>query len=989
MPKILKFFFFFFFYLFFFVLSVKAEAGVLFFDDFNDGDINGWTVESGNWSVDNGNLLTQENGVLDFLGQINAAPADWDNYRIEFDVNTENGVDNAIQFRKQGNNSYIFNIRHDSLPSIKLFKIENNVALNAAQNWNLILQNRVWYHIKIEAIDENIKIWINDNLALEYNDPGTNLRQGGIGLQSWTGWNGYIKIRFDNIKVTSLVPTSIKTPLILIPGIGGSELKVNEDTIWNKDDGHGGIFNHAYPKDDVVWLNEPEARAIGEDDYFDILRMKSDGINSEANLSITDNLLARVYQNTIDFFISNGYTLNTDFFIFPYDWRKDNTQSTDLLHQKIEAVKAQTGSPKVDIVTHSMGGLVARYYITDSARAQNIRKLFTLGTPHLGTPELLKGLRYGLCLKYPFGPFCLSLAPSEMRDVLQNMISAFQLAPSQSYSTFYSGEDSQHPYPYLIESGQLDYSQIKNLLTNFGHNTSLFTPSEAFHSIDTNLSNTNGVEVVIIAGSGQATLGQIIEKKTTNLLGTQITHKDMLNINGDETVPLFSASLEDPEKNRSLLGPAKLYYTNQTHGSLVSDGPALNLVKNLLDENSDLPLGVSTTAYKFSGQGLSVHSPVNIHTFDSSGNHTGPTSDGFEQNIPGSSYESLDDAKFVWLPEDGQYTIKFEATNQGSFDFKIREYESNINTRTTQYENVPLTPSTQAQTDLDTNSAQPPILQIDQDGDGTIDIQASPSAILTQDQINDQTPPQTIVKLTGKKGQNNWFTANVAVELNVGNEAIGSGVLQTEYTINNQDVQTYSAPFTISNKGITKLKFRSIDNAGNEETPQEIEIKIDKTAPEAKILVDENTKDLIVLGIDTNPTAVERSENIGTKRKDDYVYKITDEAGNALNLNVIETDKPNKDKFRITSLQYNNKHIKTPTMNQFNVAFQFIKKQITFKNQEINLEGEVNITIQYDPKKDESTIIVTKPKKKVIKEVRSGIVLLQLKTNKGKLEASY
>lgn len=48
-------------------------------------------------------------------------------------------------------------------------------------------------------------------------------------------------------------PTPIsKTPLILIPGIGGSELKINEEKMWIDDDGHGGMFSHLYPAGEKV-----------------------------------------------------------------------------------------------------------------------------------------------------------------------------------------------------------------------------------------------------------------------------------------------------------------------------------------------------------------------------------------------------------------------------------------------------------------------------------------------------------------------------------------------------------------------------------------------------------------------------------------------------------------------------------------------------------------------------------------------------------------
>lgn len=664
-------------------------------------------------------------------------------------------------------------------------------------------------------------------------------------------WSQY---SFDNYELDAFeVPEgeclTAKTPLILIPGIGGSELKTSETVSWSQSDGHGGTFTNVYPAEEKVWVNNFQAGLPGEDDYFDVLRMAEDGQTSEANLTLTGNLF-EAYQETIDFFVSDGYVLNEDLFVFPYDWRKDISLTALLLNQKIESIKEQTGSAKVDIIAHSMGGLVARNYIADLAKAQNVRKLFTLGTPHLGSVKFLKAIRYGICLKFEIGPACLSIAPSEIKDVLQNMISGYELSPSQSYFNFYSGENNDHPYPFAdirdVDgngiTGKLNYSQIKTLLTNLGHNTGLFGPSEALHSLDNDLTNTNGVEVTNIVGSGMSTLGQIIEKYSIDFLGIKIPYRDEISVNGDQTVPLFSASLIDSGRNKSLLGDAKVFYTEQEHGNLVSSGPALNLLKNILNNDSQLPDGVSITSYSFSGTGISVHSPVDLHAYDAFGNHTGPTVDGdFEENISGSSYDTLDDAKFIFLPDDGNYNIKFEATDQGSFDFKIRKYENDTISEETLYKDIPLKTSTKAEAQLDTSSSQSPIIQLDEDGNGTVDQNIDPTANLTGNAVYDQTPPQTTISLDGTKGNNDWYTSDVKVTLQANDETSGSGINKIEYSLDNgQSVQAYTQPFTVSQEGITKIKFRSIDNAGNEEDPKEAEIKVDKTPPE--VAIDANPK---------------------------------------------------------------------------------------------------------------------------------------------------
>ncbi len=549
-------------------------------------------------------------------------------------------------------------------------------------------------------------------------------------------------------------PTPIpKTPLILIPGIGGSELKTTGVTIWDAPDGHGGTFSHVYPEE-KVWVNVIEAIKPGNDDYFDILKMDQDG-TSVANLTVTGSLFDG-YSGVINFFESNGYTLNKDFFLFPYDWRQDVSLTVPLLDQKIEKIKKQTGNQKVDIVAHSMGGLVARNYISDLDRASNVRKLFTLGTPHLGSVQFLRNLRSGGCMtlpRYSSLPICLGVTSSQVKDVIQNMISAYELAPTSKYFDFYSGEDPTHLYPVNDMgdvdkngiTGALNYLQTKTFLNNLGHNTALYYPAQVFHGIDSDLANTNGVEVFNIAGSGLPTVGQIKEGYTTNILGFKVPHKDEIFINGDETVPLMSASLVDYDKNLSLLGDAKIYYTNQEHGSLVSSGSALLLVKNILNGDDSLPEGASVKPYPFKGTVVSGHSPIDINIYDNSGNHTGLTEDGnIEANIPGSFYDSLDDAKFIYLPNDGKYSIKIASTGEGSFDLNIRKFQNRVNTTTAFYNNVPLGVDTQLNTDLDTSSDAVPVLSVDENGDGVYDGKINYTAILSGDEEYETNPTPTL-----------------------------------------------------------------------------------------------------------------------------------------------------------------------------------------------------------------------------------------------------
>lgn len=51
----------------------------------------------------------------------------------------------------------------------------------------------------------------------------------------------------------------------------------------------------------------------------------------------------------------------------------------------IEEVCARSGSRQVDLVGHSMGGMVARYYVTAASGAPRVVNLVTIGSPHRGT----------------------------------------------------------------------------------------------------------------------------------------------------------------------------------------------------------------------------------------------------------------------------------------------------------------------------------------------------------------------------------------------------------------------------------------------------------------------------------------------------------------------------------------------------------------------------------------------------------------------------
>ncbi|HEC94566.1 MAG TPA: DUF11 domain-containing protein, partial [Thermoplasmatales archaeon] len=102
--------------------------------------------------------------------------------------------------------------------------------------------------------------------------------------------------------------------------------------------------------------------------------------------------------------------------------------------------------------------------------------------------------------------------------------------------------------------------------------------------------------------------------------------------------------------------------------------------------------------------------------------------------------------------------------------------------------------------------------------------------------IQDTTPPNTTIKLSGTKGNNGWYVSDVVVTLNAVDDA--SGVSHTFYRLFHIKTpgilqwQEYTGPFMVTNEGRFTLEFYSVDNAGNVEKIKSAKFKIDKTPPE-------------------------------------------------------------------------------------------------------------------------------------------------------------
>jgi hypothetical protein len=268
---------------------------------------------------------------------------------------------------------------------------------------------------------------------------------------------------------------------------------------------------------------------------------------------------------------------------------------------------------------------------------------------------------------------------------------------------------------------------------------------------------------------------------------------------------------------------------------------------------------------------LSLYSPLDVHLYDAEGNHTGPTQeviDGhtvtvFEEGIPNSSYLGLGERKYVSFSGGEPIRVEFAGYALGSYTLKLAEVrptdrgEETISETT--FADLPTTERAQVRLDIPASGLEDlPALRADMEGDGTDDYTVKPviGGTATLEPI-DATSPVTTLELAGAQGKNGWYTSAVAVTLSARDEAGGSGIGQTEYSLDQGATWiAYDRPFTITNEGKTVLQYRSFDQAGNQEAIRATDIRIDQASPEVRVVLNAETWKLDIRGQDAADDAL-------------------------------------------------------------------------------------------------------------------------------------
>jgi pimeloyl-ACP methyl ester carboxylesterase/photosystem II stability/assembly factor-like uncharacterized protein len=366
----------------------------------------------------------------------------------------------------------------------------------------------------------------------------------------------------------------------------------------------------------------------------------------------------------------SGLEENKFLFTFPYNWRNDNKETAKLLKEKINEAIAASGESKVDIVAHSMGGLVAREYAESDYYENDINKIIFLGTPHLGSAKAYViwesgDVKFGNNVivanyfNYIFGKEASQnnfSGPNKIFNYIRNMVpSVAQLLPISSYLER-SGIMGIYPDGYPNNEFLEELENKKALIKNRNIKTTNIIGIEKNNTI-----YKYGVE-----NSSKAPLWE--HGEPVNFYNVLLS-KGIYYTSGDDTVTTESSSN---------VGDKIVTLNNIKHTEMPGIYEVISKVEDELVLDQKV---ISDNQSTKKGIMIFVHSPVDILITDSQGRRVGtdPTTGQKFNEVNGAYYNNQNDSEYAILPnsDSGLYKITAIGVNQG--EYRIESHYLDIN----------------------------------------------------------------------------------------------------------------------------------------------------------------------------------------------------------------------------------------------------------------------------------------------------------------------
>ena len=270
---------------------------------------------------------------------------------------------------------------------------------------------------------------------------------------------------------------------------------------------------------------------------------------------------------------------------FAYDWRLSNRHSARLLKSTVEPALARQrerhADAKLVFVCHSMGGLIARWYVDREGGAELTRSLITIGTPHRGAASaidrLVNGVHKGL------GPFALDLT-----GVARSLPSLHQLLPD--YACVEDGGGLRR----ITDGG------LPELVST------MVTDGVAFHEeLDAAVRSDPGYQLHPLVGFRHPTATTVRIAGSRAVMVRTIEGEDE---KGDSTVPRLSAV----PRGWLVANPAAVHHVDDTHTALPGNVGVLNQIDGILTAQRvehlavEVPIGVTVDELVVAGEPVTV-----------------------------------------------------------------------------------------------------------------------------------------------------------------------------------------------------------------------------------------------------------------------------------------------------------------------------------------------------------------------------------------------
>lgn len=666
-------------------------------------------------------------------------------------------------------------------------------------------------------------------------------------------------------------------PVIFIPGISGSTLyEANEI---------GDPITHEYP--------DPRISAIWADGLIDLtgLTLRKLYLDPEPSPIVAVDALEKVankpiYEPLFEYLRVNGYVryqigLNPkkrlpqncdenerydgkkpNLFVFAYDWRMSNVESAKQLRDYIQCVQKFYPDQKVNILTHSMGGLVARSYLLQFPNDQKVDKLITTVAPFLGAPKVIDVLYTGRFLDpirnwYPHR--------NRIRRIVTYSKAAHELLPSKWYYDL-DGAPFGYRTGFLGLITDYTYPEAKQTLDAEFASHPYADASEPFHNSaggqqDNWSLDSSGVKYYHLYGvqAYDQTPGKVLFLPLDGYLGGARKYRtEVLSTKGDKTVPALSASRAREGQNSLLIAsntvvkrctsPKYSSDSDYEHTGIMGNPVFLDEIRTILNNSSinqpecqvEAPLRpgssaknnlvepVNTERVNF----LKIYGVDRLQITDVNGRTNTPIGEGVDEAVPGIDYEyGSEPSDSIVAP----HVVTFKAGKGADIKFvapssvvRIELYQGTSagnHAEAVKYLNLQLPAGVMASlkfTQIDEpgptvtgkNYLRPHSLatevanlRYDADGDGTFETEVQPTFNLSGAAANDTTPPSIGISYTMSNG-----VATVVASATDG----GTGVRQIRYTVDGEDIErVYSAPFAVSTSQSQLIYVVAEDNAGN------------------------------------------------------------------------------------------------------------------------------------------------------------------------------